>query len=373
MRIHFFVRTLNTTTGGGSHYNSVAYIRALKARGHEVVVHVFSGGGSNSFPDDITPEVHEGWGLSFLRSRKYLAELLRQYEGDADIFFLYAVEFAWAGGLYRRKGGKVPVVVYMDAYLPSMNNVHLGSTKEYLYHFKRLPWDKTIGLLDASCVDQFLPCSPYIGEEYKKFGFPKNKFTVLPNIVPDQSLPKIPGTPARILYIGRLIYDKGIDLLIDALKTLKEFSYTLTIVGDGPMRKYVEERVAQEHLPIEMVGWVPQREVAKYYAASDIFVHPARWPDPAPRTVVDALHAKLPTVVPSTGGSSWIAGKAGLVFKTGDLESLTEKLKILLEDKNSTQRELVSHGAQEAQKFTEESVSMQLEEVLRSTMAKTPV
>ncbi len=369
MRIHFIVRTLNDATGGGSHYNSIAYIRALRKTGHTVTVHVFSNAASNSFPSDISPVVHEGWGMSFRRSRTYLAELLQTYEADADIFFLYAVEFTWGGGLYRRTGGRVPVVVYMDAYLPSMNNVHMGNLKDWVYHFKRMPWDRTIGLLDAKSVDQFLPCSPYIGEEYKKFGFPKDRFTVLPNIVPDQSVQKdsaVTDEIIRVLYIGRLIYDKGIDLLIDALSALSESNWKLIIVGDGPMREYVESRMKKENLPIEMLGWVAQAEVGKYYAQADIFVHPARWPDPAPRTVVDALHARLPMMVPDTGGSSWIAGKAGLVFKTGDIKTLTERLQMLMTNPGNIRQQLTAHSAEEAQKFSEEAYNARIKDILEA-------
>jgi glycosyltransferase involved in cell wall biosynthesis len=367
MKIHFFVRTLNDEKGGGSHYNSIAFMRALKAAGHTVTVHVFSKGGGNHFPPDIEPEVHDGWGLSFLESRRYLAQLLAQYENDADIFFLYAVEFTWGGGLYRRNGGKVPVVVYMDAYLPSMNNVHLASMREWIYHFKRIPWDKTIGCIDANAVDQFLPCSPYIGDEYKKFGFPRDKFTVLPNIVPDKSTPLIPGTgETRILFIGRLVYDKGIDLLIKALKQLQEFKWKLIVVGSGPMLPFVEE--AAKDLPIEIVGWVPQESVGGWYAKSDIFVLPARWPDPAPRTVVDALHSRIAAVVPDTGGSSWIAGKAGISFKTGDLASLTEQLRIVMKNENDLRATLALESAHEVKKFSEEAVVSQLEDIMRKVV-----
>src|SRR3989344_4814175 len=118
MKVHFLVRTLNEATGGGSHYNSIAYIRALRKGGHSVEVHVLYPGG-NAFPVDISPIVHQGFGLGHLGERAYIAKLLRQYESEADIFFLYAVEFAWGGGVYRRTGGRVPVVVYMDSYLTS--------------------------------------------------------------------------------------------------------------------------------------------------------------------------------------------------------------------------------------------------------------
>jgi glycosyltransferase involved in cell wall biosynthesis len=369
MKIHFFVRTLNEKTGGGSHYNSIAYIRALKKNGHEVAVHVFSGSGGNSYPSDFEVISHEGWGLGFLKSRAYLSKLLRQYENDADAYFLYAVEFAWGGGLYRKQGGKVPVVVYMDAYLPSMNNVHKASVGDWIYHFKRLPWDKTVGLDDANHVDQFLPCSPYIGEEYKKFGFPKNRFTVLPNIVPDKSAPHVGGgEEVRILYIGRLIYDKGIDLLLKALAQLKEYKWKLVVVGDGPMLRIVKE--AAKELPIEMVGWVPQESVGEWYAKSDIFVLPARWPDPAPRTVVDALYAKLPMILPDTGGSSWIAGDAGTTFKTGDLVSLTETLRTILRDQKEATRKSADSAALEAKKFSEQFVIEKMQQIFSNLVSK---
>jgi len=373
MKIHFFVRTLNDTTGGGSHYNSIAFMRGLRQAGYTVVVHVFSASPSNAFPSDIVPIVHEGWGMSFRRSRKYLAELLRQYENDADAYFLYAVEFTWGGGLYRRTGGKVPVVVYMDAYLSSMRLTHTKNLSERLYQIKRLPWDKIIGLRDAKHIDRFLPVSEYIGNVYKKFGFPGDHFTVLPSIVPPPPPDLLAQTrqkktnEVRVLYVGRLIYEKGVDLLIDALESLKEFPWRLVIVGDGEMRASIEKRASTSVSPIEVRGWVTREEVWEAYRSADIFVHPARWSDPGPRSITDALWCGVPVIVPDTGGSSVIAGEAGLVFKTGDLQSLTDALHTLLSDKELRER-LASHAYAEAARYEESTVCPQLEKILLSAI-----
>ncbi len=368
MNIHFFVRTLNEKSGGGSHYNSIAYVRALRKAGHTVQAHVLYDAQDNAFPSDIQPVVHAGLGLSFLGERAYLARLLKEYERDADIFFLYAVEFAWGGGLYRKRGGTKPVVVYMDAYLASMGVTHpragfIG------YRYKRFLWDKTIGLSDAKHVDRFLPCSPYIGEAYKQFGFPKNKFTVLPNIVPPPASTvsaKPSGAGPHILYVGRFTHDKGVDLLIDVLAERK-FLGTLTLVGDGEMRGEIETAARKTGLCVEMPGWIPQGELGAYYGASDIFVHPARWPDPAPRGIVDALHHGLPVVVPDTGGGSWIAGSAGRVFKTGDKESLKEILYPIIDDAAARTR-LAMAARGEAHKFEQAVVYPQLESILTAAI-----
>jgi glycosyltransferase involved in cell wall biosynthesis len=372
MKIHFFVRTLDEATGGGSHYNSIAYMRALMAAGHTVVAHVMYDVPYNSFPEGITPIVHKGFGLSFLQERKLIAELLKQYENEADIFFLYAVEFAWGGGLYRRTGGKKPVVVFMDAYLSSMRRVKPKNFSLWLYQFKRLPWDKTIGLTDAKHVDQFMPVSPYVGDAYKKFGFPKDRFTVLPSIVPPPpkefaTYYKQTGT-VQILYVGRLIYEKGVDLLIDALEKLNGYNWKLVIVGDGEMRKEIENRVATSGLPIEVRGWVTREEVWEAYYTSDIFVHPARWSDPGPRSITDALWCGLPVIVPDTGGSSWIAGNAGLVFKTGDITTLIEALRTLLINNDGIRDSLTANAQERAEVSKESVVYPQLEKILLSAI-----
>lgn len=364
MRVHFFVRTLNDTIGGGSHYNSIAYIRALRKGGHSVEVHVLYPGW-NSFPADISPIVHEGFDLGHLGERAYIAKLLRQYESEADIFFLYSAEFMWGASLYRRTGGATPVVVYIDACLASLRVMPSRTFAMWLYQYKRLPWDKTIGLRDARYVDRFLPCSPAVGEKYKEFGFPRDTFTVLPNIVSNSPIPhsKRDGKELTVLYVGRLVPIKGVDLVVEAMARLKEFKAKLVIVGDGESRADIEKLVAKHNMSVEMPGWVSQSDISRYCASADIFVHPTRCFDAAPRGVVEALQCGLPVIVPDTGGAAWIAGEAGLVYKTSDKNALTEALRQLLASPKLRQR-LASKATAEAQRFDESAVYPQLEKIL---------
>lgn len=366
MRIHFFIRTLNATTGGGSHYNSIAYVRALRKAGHTVTVHVLYGKSTNTPPHDITPVMHDALGLSFLEERAYLAEQLRTYESDADVFFLYAVEFAWGGGLYRRTGGTVPVVVYMDAYLASMQTIQGLSFSMAWYGYKRLLWDKTFGLRDARYIDRFLPCSPYIGEKYIQYGFPKNKFTLLPNIVPNVAPPHTQrnNTNLHVLYVGRLDWVKGVDLAVEAMASVTDLHAKLIIVGDGEMRPEIEEKIKQTGIHAEITGWIPESEVGKYYEDADVFLHPARWPDPAPRTIVGAVQYGIPLLVPDTGGSSWIAGDAALVYKTGNVKELTNALRQVLTS-TELRAKLTQASVAQTRRFEENMVVAQLENILK--------
>lgn len=369
MKIHFFLRTLNNATGGGSHYNSIAYIRALRRHGHSVIVHVFYSKGSNSYPKDILPIEHEGFGIGHLREQKYLAKLLKEYESDAGVFFLWQVEFCWGGGLYRRLGGKTPVVVYMESYLASMRTTRERRPSQIWYQYKRLLWDKTLGLRDARFVDRYLPTSPYIGEMYIRFGFPKDRFTVLPSINPNVAVPHLPREtgPLTVLYVGRLTWVKGVDLAVEAMNRVKEFGAKFLIVGDGEMRPEIEKSIAKTGITVQMTGWIPESEVDRYYEEADIFLHPARWPDPAPRTVVTALQHGLPVIVPDTGGCAWLAGEAGIVYKTADVDVLTDALRQLLASPELRTR-LSCEASKQVSRFEESAVYPQIESVLLSVI-----
>ncbi len=372
MRVHFFVRTLNYKSGGGSHYNSMAYIRALRAHGHTVVVHVLYPRG-NDFPPDIEPVVHQGFGLGHFGERAYIAELLKQYESEADAFFLYSVEFMYGGGLYRRRGGAVPVLVYMDSCIPSLftTNFEAMSWSSWFYQFKRWPWDKTFGLRDARSVDRFLPCSPYIGETYIRFGYPKDSFTVLPNIVRNTARPRAPHDARKltVLYVGRFALIKGVDMVVNAMVELKRFGARLVLVGDGEMRASLEQTIRDSGINASMPGWIPEGELGPHYEAADIFVHPTRCLDAAPRSVTEAVQWGLPAVVPDTGGAAWIAGKAGLVYRASSQKALTRALQELLE--SADLRAKLSLGAPaEGARFEEGVVYPQLEAALLKAAAK---
>ncbi len=359
-KIHLFVLSLNEATGGGSHHNAVSFVRFLKEKNYCVIVHTVTTG--NNLPPTDIKIIEHGSGLSLSEMTKTVLRLLKEYEDDADIFFLYGVDFSWAGGKFRKQGGQVPVVVYLDNYLHSMN---AGQWQGYPYYLKRLLWDKTIGLYNAKYVDNFLAVSPFLQETFVRFGFPKKRFSVVPNFFEIQKNKKktIKNTDTvDLLYTGRITYDKGTDMLLEILARIPEcYKWRLRIVGEGPAKESCQTLVRTLHLEsrVSFSPWQPAILLTQEYANADIFVHPARWPEPFGRTIVESLEYGVPVIVPTLGGASWIAKGAGLEFKNNDSESLYQATLTLIKDKELREK-LGAAGKERIDMFSKNIVGQEI-------------
>lgn len=368
MKIHFFVLTLHEGRGG-SHHNAMAFIRALRECGHEIIVHAIDPS-DNQPPSDIPLIVHEGGGYGILKAKGYLAALLKEFESDADLFFLYGTDLTWGGGEYRKSGGKKPVVVYLDTYLSSMGLIHddaLSRMSEIRYTIKRYTWDNIFGLGYARRVDRFLAVSPFLLDTYVRFGFPRDKFSVIPNFfdLPIEVSPRGQTDTVNLLYTGRFTYDKGTDLLLETLSHITELPWHLRMVGDGPQKDLCRSMIEKYKFGsrVEMIHWIAPQALQQEYARADIFVHPARWPEPFGRTVVEAMARGLPVIVPEQGGAAWIAGEASLTFPNGSEKGLQAAIQRFMADP-ALRSELGQKGRERAQIFAKSVVVPQLEKAL---------
>ncbi len=127
-----------------------------------------------------------------------------------------------------------------------------------------------------------------------------------------------------VVYIGRLEVEKGIQTLIGALASLKRSDVKLYLVGKGEYEPELRSMAVEEGIAdrVVFVGFVGKEEVARYYRLADVFVHPALWPEPFPRTLLEALAFDVPLIVSDRGASSNVLGKAGTTFPAGDTAQL---------------------------------------------------
>jgi glycosyltransferase involved in cell wall biosynthesis len=96
--------------------------------------------------------------------------------------------------------------------------------------------------------------------------------------LPENFFPKIlpireKSNVLKLLWIGRLLPRKGILLVTEVLEAIKMFSdITLTIVGDGEMRGYLEKDIEKRGLSnVNYLGAVPYEKVKEFYASHDVF------------------------------------------------------------------------------------------------------
>jgi glycosyltransferase involved in cell wall biosynthesis len=140
-----------------------------------------------------------------------------------------------------------------------------------------------------------------------------------------------------ILFVGRLIDEKGIPELIEAFTLLSKDNVTLAIVGDGAYSQKYKNYCQQKKLEnIIFTGFKSQDELVKYYAAADIFVFPTR-SDPWGLVLNEAMAASLPIVCSAAAGAADDLikdGGNGFIVPVGDVFSLYKALQRLIIDEN---------------------------------------
>lgn len=368
MRIDFFILSLREN-GGGAQQNAIAFIRALRANGHEVVVHTMLGEKGDNPPPDILPISVSVENRSFLDMQRMVAAELARYASKADVFFISGQSLLWGAAMYRKKG-KVPVAVYLDSHLDSMKEAYRSFGT--FHRWKHRLWQRVYGLRLARHVDRYIAISPYLAEKYVQYGFPKEAMTVVPIAFTfETAVPTASSREVGILYVGRFSYEKGVDTLLEALALLKDEKWHARIVGDGPLRRDFERFIKEKSLDrrVELVLWLSRPELAREYASADILAVPSRIPEPFGVTIVEAMAHGVSVVVPRYGGAAWVAGGAGIEFKNGDAKSLSETLRTLLSDPHA-RTELGERGKTEAARFDARRVGEQLSRVLEDLRTK---
>lgn len=143
---------------------------------------------------------------------------------------------------------------------------------------------------------------------------------------------KIAGDAHVVLSVSRLRLEKGVDLLIEAARSLP-YSVTLLIVGGGPEEDHLR-RLALDGPDGARVVFAGHREdVAPFYAMSDVFVLPSRT-DACPFTAIEAMSLGVPIVGTKVGGIPEIVDDAvsGLIVPAESPEALASAITAALGD-----------------------------------------
>lgn len=203
-----------------------------------------------------------------------------------------------------------------------------------------------IRFLSKFCLDSVVTAGSKAKEFYvDELNFDKNKIFVAYNTTVDKNnfikKTNIINDKKKILYLGRIVKYKGLDLLIKAMKNISQ-EYDLLVVGDGEFEHECKELVDSLNLDkrVHFMGGCSSDDVHKYYANSDIFVLPTRFKlddnvqiESWGFTVNEAMSYELPVVTTTAVGSGFdliIDGETGCLAKAGDIDSLSEKINYII-------------------------------------------
>lgn len=152
----------------------------------------------------------------------------------------------------------------------------------------------------------------------------------------------------RILFVGRLVEEKGIFDLMKVIKNIDSSKVLFQFVGKGPLAEKIQD--VEKHYPVEYLGYISNREqLANIYANSDIFVLPSfrykGWEELFGIVLIEAMASGLPIVTTDSVGPREIVqdGKTGYIVGQRSSEQISEALNKLID--NPSRRELFGSNA----------------------------
>ncbi|HLB82474.1 MAG TPA: glycosyltransferase family 4 protein, partial [Gemmatimonadales bacterium] len=162
--------------------------------------------------------------------------------------------------------------------------------------------------------------------------------------------------------IGRLVPEKGVDTLLQALAENRAHRWHLTVVGDGPDRERLERLASDLRLAarVRWAGALPPEDVRKLWPELDVLVLPARamptWAEPAAQVVAEAMAYEVAVVGTSAGATPEVIGDAGVVVPPDDPLALSGALRRLA---SPEQRRPLAHAgrARAMQHFSDDAVA----------------
>jgi glycosyltransferase involved in cell wall biosynthesis len=197
-------------------------------------------------------------------------------------------------------------------------------------------------------LDPFIDIYLAIGKKNKEYyltnKISKNKIVMMPYVVNNDlfSIKKrIKNKKIKILYAGKLIKRKGVDILLKSILHIKNNynlvnKFELMIVGDGHMRDYLVNYIKLKKLTnIKIISFKNEKELSKIYQKSDIFIMPSYF-EPWGLTINEALASENAIICSNKVGSSYDLvhqGKNGYLFKEKSYKSLASKIIKLVENK----------------------------------------
>ena len=233
---------------------------------------------------------------------------------------------------------QIPIVSTIHATESGRNNGIHDDVQRYINDTE---WLLTYESTEVIVNSNYMKC-----ELQRLFGLPFEKINVIPNGINLNNFSGIDrdydfrrkyamDNEKIILYIGRLVYEKGVQHLISAMpKIINGYNDTKLIIG-GRGGMYDELREQARCLGIEnkvyFTGYLSSKDVQKMYKCADVAVFPSTY-EPFGIVALEAMLAGVPTVVSDIGGLNEIVdhGVNGMKSYAGNANSIADSVLTLL-------------------------------------------
>ena len=152
------------------------------------------------------------------------------------------------------------------------------------------------------------------------------------------------GRPLEVAFLGRMVPDKGADVLVDALIRLNRPDIQAKVIGSegfdprsvpSTFEKALRQASAPLGTRIEFLPFQPRPQVVRLLSDADVVVVPSRWPEPFALTVLEGMASGAAVIASNIGGIPEACGGAGVLVPAGDADALAQALVALAEDEHA--------------------------------------
>lgn len=319
--------------------------------GHDVTVVTYKDGDTPEYENDkgvkvyrvnnymINPNNFIDWILQLNFNLAAKASQLITTEGSFDVIHAHDWLVTYAAKNLK-DAFNIPIVSTIHATEAGRNSGIHDETQRYI--------NDTEWLLTYESTEVIVNSNFMKGDLQRLFGLPFEKINVIPNGI---NLTNFNGIERDydfrrnyamdnekiILFLGRLVYEKGIQHLISAMpKILKGYhDAKLVIAGKGGMLDDLKAQVSSMGLDNKVcfAGYLNSKQVCKMYKAADISVFPSTY-EPFGIVALEAMLAGNPVVVSDVGGLNEIVthGVDGMKSYAGNPNSIADSILALLYD-----------------------------------------
>lgn len=291
------------------------------------------------------PSIHRNQLVLYTELERYMFELATAYLNVGQYDIIHAQDVIASGCIQRIRTGGAALVASLHGSVAreverQFGTVHKSSTnsvaKAYfdaLEHFGASSpeativanhWLKNMLIRDFNVPAKKLRMYPY--------GYDQAAYA---NRMKEASNVRKPPGKKVIMFAGRLIELKAAHHLIGALAGLKQqrSDWVCWIAGEGDLQVKLRAQAKTLGLEGDVVFWGKRQDVPQMLRQADIFVQPSLL-DNQPLSVIEAQLAGLPVIVSDTGGLPEMVShkQTGLIYPVGDIDSLGDQLKVLLEN-----------------------------------------
>jgi glycosyltransferase involved in cell wall biosynthesis len=224
-----------------------------------------------------------------------------------------------------------PVIVKLANSGPASDIAKMRSGQQLALSRYLLP-----AALRADC---FAALNRLIVRELIEAGVPAARIAEIPNGVSTAGVaPKTDYSlhhPVRLVFVGRLHPQKGLEVLLKALRRLRDdgSEVGVTLVGDGPQKMQLKNLASELGIRPHVKFAGESSDVQDYLRDADVFVLPSK-AEGISNALLEAMAQGLPVVVSDIPGNAEVVDdeKTGIVFHRDDVSSLAARLQSLLQD-----------------------------------------